>query len=92
MTEVRDTLQVGLANTSAIAFSITDCNEILTLVSLTLAISFTIYKFIQFEKNKVNQIKVLYDEYVKMRAQFLEMYNELYIELDTFSKSIEVKQ
>ena len=69
MTEVKDTLQVGLANTSAIAFSITDCNEILTLVSLTLAIGFTIYKFIQFEKNKVNQIKVLYDEYVKMRAQ-----------------------
>ena len=52
MTEVRDTLQVGLANASAIGFSITDCNEILTLVSLTLAIGFTIYKFIQFEKNK----------------------------------------
>ena len=51
MTEVKDTLQVGLANASAIGFSITDCNEILTLVSLTLAISFTIYKFIQFEKN-----------------------------------------
>ena len=49
-------------------------------------------EYIQFEKNKVNQIKVLYTEYVKMRAQFLEMYNELYIELDTFSKSIEVKQ
>ena len=49
-------------------------------------------EYIQFEKNKVTQIKVLYDEYVKMRAQFLEMYNELYIELDTFSKSIEVKQ
>lgn len=52
MTEVKDTLQVGLANASAIGFSITDCNEILTLVSLTLAIGFTIYKFIQFEKNK----------------------------------------
>ena len=52
MTEVRDTLQVGLANASAIGFSITDCNEILTLVSLILAIGFTIYKFIQFEKNK----------------------------------------
>ena len=51
MTEVKDTLQVGLANASAIGFSITDCNEILTLVSLILAISFTIYKFIQFEKN-----------------------------------------
>ena len=52
MTEVKDTLQVGLANASAIGFSITDCNEILTLVSLTLAIGFTIYKFIQFEKSK----------------------------------------
>ena len=52
MTEAKDTLQVGLANTSAIAFSLTDCNEILTLVSLTLAIGFTIYKFIQFEKSK----------------------------------------
>ena len=51
MTEAKDTLQVGLANASAIGFSITDCNEILTLVSLILAISFTIYKFIQFEKN-----------------------------------------
>ena len=52
MTEVKDTLQVGLANASAIGFSITDCNEILTLVSLILAIGFTIYKFIQFEKYK----------------------------------------
>jgi len=52
MTEVKDTLQVGLANSTAIAFSITDFNDYLTLVSLTLAISFTIYKFIQFEKNK----------------------------------------
>ena len=51
MTEVKDTLQVGLANTSAIAFNITDCNDYLTLVSLILAIGFTIYKFIQFEKN-----------------------------------------
>ena len=53
MTEVKDTLQVGLANTSAIAFSITDCNEILTLVSLILAISFTIYKFLKYEKTNL---------------------------------------
>jgi hypothetical protein len=52
MTNLKDTIQVGLANGSAIGFSITDCNEILTLVSLTLAIVFTIYKFIKFEKNK----------------------------------------
>jgi len=53
MTEVKDTLQVGLANTSAIAFSITDCNEILTLVSLILAIGFTIYKFLKYEKTNL---------------------------------------
>ncbi len=52
MTDLRDTIQVGIANGSAIGFSITDCNEILTLVSLILAISFTIYKFIQFEKTQ----------------------------------------
>ena len=50
MREVQDTLQVGLANSTAIAFSITECNEILTLVSLILAISFTIYKFVKFNK------------------------------------------
>tara|TARA_R110002012_G_scaffold20256_2_gene71941 strand:+ start:769 stop:927 length:159 start_codon:yes stop_codon:yes gene_type:complete len=52
MNDLRDTIQVGIANGSAIGFSITDCNEVLTLVSLVLAISFTIYKFIKFEKNK----------------------------------------
>jgi|TARA_R110000824_G_scaffold365346_2_gene553842 uncharacterized membrane protein len=52
MTEIKDTLQVGIANGSAIGFSITNCNEVLTLVSLILAIAFTIYKFIQFEKTK----------------------------------------
>jgi len=50
MTEVKDTLQVGLANSTAIAFSITECNEILTFISLMLAISFTIYKFIKYDK------------------------------------------
>ena len=52
MNDLKDTLQVGIANGSAIGFGITDCNEILTLVSLILAISFTIYKFIKFDKNK----------------------------------------
>tara|TARA_R110002020_G_scaffold343002_1_gene557375 strand:- start:15 stop:173 length:159 start_codon:yes stop_codon:yes gene_type:complete len=52
MTDLKDTLQVGIANGSAIGFSVTECNEVLTLVSLTLAIAFTIYKFIKFEKNK----------------------------------------
>ncbi len=52
MTDLKDTIQVGVANGSAIGFSITECNEVLTLVSLTLAIAFTIYKFIKFEKTK----------------------------------------
>jgi len=50
MTDLKDTVQVGLANGSAIGFSITDCNEYLTLISLVLAISFTIYKFVKFKK------------------------------------------
>ena len=50
MTDLKDTLQVGIANGSAIGFSITNCNEILTLVSLVLAIVFTIYKFMKFNK------------------------------------------
>ena len=61
MTDLKDTLQVGLANGSAIGFSITDCNEILTLVSLVLAIGFTIYKFIKEEikvdKRFVKEVK-----------------------------------
>jgi len=51
MTDLKDTIQVGLANASAIGFSITDCNEILTLVSLILAIGFTVYKFMKFNKD-----------------------------------------
>jgi hypothetical protein len=49
---MQDSLQVGIVNSTAIAFSITECNQMLTLVSLILAITFTIYKFIKFEKTK----------------------------------------
>ena len=52
MKEVQDTLQVGIANSFAIVFSIAQVNQILTLVSLVLAISYTIYKFIKFEENQ----------------------------------------
>ena len=51
MNDLKDTIQVGLANGSAIGFSLAEANEILTLVSLILAIAFTIYKFIKFDKN-----------------------------------------
>jgi EamA domain-containing membrane protein RarD len=53
MTDLKDTIQVGLANGSAIGVSLVEANEILTMVSLLLAISFTIYKFIKYEKNSL---------------------------------------
>tara|TARA_R110001606_G_scaffold256190_1_gene404303 strand:- start:222 stop:383 length:162 start_codon:yes stop_codon:yes gene_type:complete len=52
MKEVQDSLQVGIANTAAIAFSLTQVNQVLTLVSLTLAIAYTIYKFVKFEERQ----------------------------------------
>ena len=50
MEEINDTLQVGVANVSAIGLSMAQVNEILTFVSLVLAILFTIYKFAKFDK------------------------------------------
>jgi len=52
MKEVQDTIQVGVANSTALVVSISQANEILTLVSLCLAISYTIYKFIKFEEHQ----------------------------------------
>ena len=48
MNEIKDTAQVGLANVSAIGLSMAQVHEILTFVSLVLAITFTIYKFTKF--------------------------------------------
>lgn len=48
-------------------------------------------EYIQFEKNKVSQIKVLFDEYVKLRAQFLGLYNRLNEELSDYSQSLQVQ-
>jgi hypothetical protein len=48
MNEIKDTVQVGLANVSAIGLSMAQVNEILTFVSLVLAITFTIYKFSKY--------------------------------------------
>ena len=51
MTDLKDTVQVGIVNGSAISVSLlAEVNEILTLVSLILAICFTIYKFVKFRK------------------------------------------
>ena len=52
MTDLKDTVQVGLANSTAIGLSITECNQYLTLISLVLAICFTIYKFYNYETKK----------------------------------------
>ena len=52
MKEVQDTAQVAIANGSAIGISLVEANEILTFISLTLEISFSIYKFILYEKKK----------------------------------------
>ena len=44
--------------------------------------------YIDFETNKVNQIKTLYKEYKKTRAQFLDIYRHLHNELIAFSASL----
>jgi len=47
----KDSVQVLVANGSASALTLTQCNQILTLISISLAIAFTIYKFYKL-KNK----------------------------------------
>jgi hypothetical protein len=49
--QMNDTIQVVVANTTGIGISLSNMNEILTLVSLSLAIIFTIYKYVKI-KNK----------------------------------------
>ena len=52
MNDLRDTIQVGLANGSAIGFTLASANEILSFVALILSIAYTIYKFFKFEENQ----------------------------------------
>ena len=52
--EVIDSIQVITANGSAIGLNITSCNEVLTFISLLLAIAFTIYKFTTNAKKEKN--------------------------------------
>ena len=52
MREIQDTAQVALANGTAIGISLVEANEILTFISLSLAIIFSIYKFVKYEKKK----------------------------------------
>ena len=52
MNDLKDTLQVGLANGTAIGVSLSEINEVLSLIALGLSIAYTIFKFFKFEKNK----------------------------------------
>ena len=45
-------------------------------------------EYIQFEKNKVSQINVLFEEYLKLRAQFLEIYDRLHKELLEYGRGL----
>ncbi len=47
---MKDTTQVILANGGASVLTLTECNQLLTLVSISLAIIFTIYKFYKLSK------------------------------------------
>tara|TARA_R100000773_G_C4218650_1_gene117121 strand:- start:555 stop:713 length:159 start_codon:yes stop_codon:yes gene_type:complete len=46
-TEVKDTVEVVAANAGALGLTLTQVNEMLQFISLSLAIAFTIYKFIK---------------------------------------------
>ena len=47
---MKDTVEVFAANGGALGLSLTQCNEMLQFISLSLAIGFTLYKF--FKKRK----------------------------------------
>ena len=47
---IEDTIQVGMANAGAIGISLASVNEVLTTVSLLMAIGFSIYKFTKTKK------------------------------------------
>jgi|TARA_R110000823_G_scaffold245797_1_gene369924 hypothetical protein len=47
---IEDSVQVGMANAGAIGISLAQFNEVLTTVSLLIAIGFSIYKFTKTKK------------------------------------------
>lgn len=47
---IQDTVKVGLANAGAIGISLSEINEVLSTISLIMAISFSIYQFIKTKK------------------------------------------
>ena len=48
--ELKDTIEVMAANGGALGLTLVQCNEMLQFISLSLAIIFTIYKFIKKKK------------------------------------------
>ena len=52
MKELQDNAQVIVANGTAISISLVEINHILTLISLCLAIAFSIYKFVNYDKKE----------------------------------------
>jgi hypothetical protein len=48
--EMKDTVEVIAANGGALGLTLTQCNEILQFVSLSLAIAFTVYKFVKVKR------------------------------------------
>jgi hypothetical protein len=49
---MKDTTEVLIANGGVLGLSLGECNDILLLISTSLAIVFTIYKFIKLKKVK----------------------------------------
>lgn len=47
----RDTTEIFLANVGALSLSFTDIHQILQILSLVAALSFTIYKFVKEVRN-----------------------------------------
>lgn len=47
---IQDTVKVGLANAGAIGISLSEINEVLSTISLIMAISFSVYQFIKTKK------------------------------------------
>jgi hypothetical protein len=50
--DIKDTLEVVIPNAGAIGFSITDCNEYLTFISLVLAISYSVIRLYKWKYKK----------------------------------------
>lgn len=49
---MKDTVEVLAANGGVVGLSLAECNEILLFISTSLAIVFTIYKFIKLKNKK----------------------------------------